>query len=52
MRSIIRNNGINLLMILHMYQKEIDKVDVRNTASKVITKNNPKKRQFHFLRVL
>ena len=49
MRSLIHNNELNLLMVLHMYQKEIGKVDVLNAASKVITKNNSKRRQFHLL---
>ena len=40
----MHNNRLNHLLVLHMYQKEIDKVDVRKSANKVITRKDSRKR--------
>ena len=36
----MHNNRLNHLMVLRMYQKEIDKVDVQNTTKKAITRKD------------
>ena len=36
MRSIMYNNRLNHLMVLHMDKKVIDKVDIQDKANKVI----------------
>ena len=46
MRSTMHNNWLNNLMALHMYQGEIDKVDIRKLTKGVIAKKNSRKERF------
>ena len=39
-------------MVLHMYQKETDKIDIQNTANEVITKKDSRSGPYGFLWVL
>ena len=37
MRSTMHSNRLNHLMVLHLYQDEIDKVDIREIANEFIS---------------
>ena len=46
MRSAMHNDRLNYLMLLHVYQDEIDKVNIREIANKFISRKDSRKERF------
>ena len=49
MRSAMHNNRLNHLMLLHVYQDEIDKANIREIANKFISKKDFRKERFSLI---
>ena len=49
MRSTMYNNRLNHLMVFHLYQDEIDKVDIREIANEFISRKDYGKERFSLL---
>ena len=49
MRSAMHNNRLNYLMLLHVYQDEIDKVNIRELANKFISRKDSRKERFSLI---
>ena len=45
----MHNNRLNHLMVLHVYQDEIDKVDIREIANDFISRKDSRKERFSLL---
>ena len=49
MRSMMLNNCLNHLMVLHVYHNKIDKVDIREIANEFISRKDSRKERFSLL---
>ena len=49
MRSTMHNNRRSDLMVLHVYQDEIDKIDIREIANEFISRKDSRKERFSLL---
>ena len=49
MTSTMHNNRLNHLIVLHVYQDEIDKVDIREIANEFISRKDSRKERFSLL---
>ena len=49
MRSTMNNNRLNHLIVLHVYQDEIDKVHIREIANEFISRKDSRKERFSLL---
>ena len=49
MRSAMHNDRLNYLMLLHVYQDEIDKVNIREIANKFISRKDSRKERFSLI---
>ena len=49
MRSTVNNNHLDHLMVLHVYQGEIDKVDIREIVNEFISRKDSRKERFSLL---
>ena len=47
-----RNNWLGHLTILHVYQEEINKIDIHKITNKFAAKNDSRKERFSLLQVL
>ena len=49
MRSTVNNNHLDHLMVLHLYQGEIDKADIREIVNEFISRKDSRKERFSLL---
>ena len=49
MRSTMHNNRLNHLIVLHVYQDEIDKVDICEIVNEFISRKDSRKDRFNLL---
>ena len=49
MEATMHNNWLNHLIVLHVYQSDIEKNDIRKTANEFIIKNDSADERFSLL---